>query len=59
MLTDRQGHSTWVVTAQEKANFDMIFKTLDTNNDGLVSGEEVRPTLVQSGLQQGVLAHIW
>ena len=56
---DWQGHSTWVVTAQEKANFDMIFKTLDTNNDGLVSGEEVRPTLVQSGLQQGVLAHIW
>ncbi|XP_070562975.1 epidermal growth factor receptor substrate 15-like 1 [Ptychodera flava] len=50
---------TWVVSAQEKANSDNIFKQLDSDNDGLVTGEEVRGTFMQYGIPQNILAHIW
>ncbi|XP_077981058.1 uncharacterized protein LOC144436207 isoform X2 [Glandiceps talaboti] len=51
--------ATWVVSAQDKANSDNIFKKLDMDNDGLVTGDEVRPTFMQYGIPQPVLAHIW
>jgi epidermal growth factor receptor substrate 15 len=35
------------------------FCKLDTNNDGFVSGLDVKDLLLSSGLPQDVLAHIW
>ncbi|CAG5129118.1 unnamed protein product, partial [Candidula unifasciata] len=49
----------WVVTAAEKANYDVIFNQLDTDHDGLVSGGDIRDIMTQSGLRTNVLAHIW
>ncbi|XP_005113561.2 epidermal growth factor receptor substrate 15-like 1, partial [Aplysia californica] len=49
----------WVVTAAEKANSDAIFKKLDTDMDGLVSGLETRDVMAKSGLPTNILAHIW
>ena len=49
----------WVVTPSEKVNSDAMFATVDTDHDGLVSGAEIRGIMVQSGLANNVLAHIW
>ncbi|GFR97773.1 epidermal growth factor receptor substrate 15-like 1 [Elysia marginata] len=49
----------WVVTPSEKANSDAMFATVDTDHDGLVTGAEIRGIMVQSGLPNAVLAHIW
>nr|XP_006823379.1 PREDICTED: epidermal growth factor receptor substrate 15-like 1-like [Saccoglossus kowalevskii] len=51
--------ATWVVSAQDKAHYDNIFKRLDTDNDGLVTGDEVRQTFLQYCIPQACLAHIW
>ena len=50
---------TWVVTASDKAKYDALFQTLDKDFDGFVTGLDVKSTLVQSGLPQNILAHIW
>lgn len=49
----------WVVTSAEKINADTVFRQLDTDQDGMVTGAEIRETLAHSGLPTGVLAHIW
>ncbi|XP_055700710.1 epidermal growth factor receptor substrate 15-like 1 isoform X2 [Phlebotomus papatasi] len=49
----------WVVSAEEKRNFDQIFKRSDLDNDGLVSGSEIKDIFLQSGVSQICLAHIW
>lgn len=51
--------ASWVVNATDKARFDEIFQKLDTDFDGYVSGFDVKDMLLQSGLPQNVLAHIW
>lgn len=47
------------MSASDKAKYDELFQTLDNDFDGYVTGSDVKNTLVQSGLQQNVLAHIW
>ncbi|KAK7503998.1 hypothetical protein BaRGS_00004730 [Batillaria attramentaria] len=49
----------WVVTPAEKASADIIFRQLDTDQDGLVTGPEIRETMAKSGLPNTVLAHVW
>lgn len=49
----------WVVNAMDKAKYDAIFKTVDQDLDGFVTGADVKDILLQSGLPQAVLAHIW
>ncbi|XP_055690639.1 epidermal growth factor receptor substrate 15-like 1 isoform X2 [Lutzomyia longipalpis] len=49
----------WVITVEEKRNFDMIFKRSDLDNDDLVSGLEIKDIFLQSGVSQACLAHIW
>ncbi|GIY32500.1 epidermal growth factor receptor substrate 15-like 1 [Caerostris extrusa] len=51
--------STWIVNAVDKAKFDEMFHTLDTDKDGFVTGLDVKDTFLKSGLPQAVLAHIW
>ncbi|XP_038049579.1 epidermal growth factor receptor substrate 15-like 1 isoform X2 [Patiria miniata] len=59
VLATKQEQSTWVVTSEEKATWDQTFSLIDTDKDGLVGGEEIRPLLLQSGLPQNILAQIW
>ncbi|XP_059614607.1 epidermal growth factor receptor substrate 15-like 1 isoform X2 [Phlebotomus argentipes] len=49
----------WVVSAEEKRQFDAIFKRSDMDNDDLVSGLEIKDIFLQSGVSQNCLAHIW
>ncbi|GFQ92761.1 epidermal growth factor receptor substrate 15-like 1 [Trichonephila clavata] len=51
--------SPWIVNAVDKAKFDEMFHTLDTDKDGFVTGLDVKDTFLKSGLPQTVLAHIW
>ncbi|XP_069837695.1 epidermal growth factor receptor substrate 15 isoform X2 [Dendropsophus ebraccatus] len=49
----------WVVSHVEKTKYDEIFLKLDKDQDGLVSGLEVREIFLKTGLPSGLLAHIW
>uniref|UniRef100_A0A1B6FIV6 Epidermal growth factor receptor substrate 15-like 1 n=1 Tax=Cuerna arida TaxID=1464854 RepID=A0A1B6FIV6_9HEMI len=49
----------WVVTAEERARYDVLFHQTDVDKDGYVSGHEIRDVFLQSGVPQGVLAQIW
>ena len=49
----------WVVSDAERAQFEPIFRRLDTDLDGFLSGVQCRDLFAQSGLAQPVLAHIW
>jgi len=51
--------TNWVITSNETIKYDQMFVKLDTDNDGLVSGGEIKEILIASGLPQPVLAHIW
>ncbi|CAH8592466.1 unnamed protein product [Schistosoma turkestanicum] len=49
----------WSISPEEHSKNLRVFAALDTDADGLVSGPEVRDVLMQSGLPQDILAHIW
>nr|XP_057929621.1 epidermal growth factor receptor substrate 15-like 1 isoform X4 [Doryrhamphus excisus] len=49
----------WVVPMSDRGRYDDIFLKTDADLDGFVSGLEVKEIFMQSGLSQGVLAHIW
>ncbi|CAN8011026.1 unnamed protein product, partial [Ixodes pacificus] len=51
--------ASWVVSAAEKAKFDQLFVTLDTDMDGLVTGPDVKGVFLKTGLPQADLAQIW
>lgn len=57
--TQQQQQSDWVVTPLEKIRYDGIFVASDLDNDGLVSGLEIKDVFLKSGVQQSCLAHIW
>ncbi|KAL5017305.1 hypothetical protein ScPMuIL_006894 [Solemya velum] len=49
----------WVVTATDKTKSDVMFRQADLDQDGFVSGQEIRSIFLQSGIPNTVLAHIW
>lgn len=49
----------WVVSTQDKMRYDSMFKTSDLDNDGLVSGIEIKDVFLQSGIPNLCLAQIW
>ncbi|XP_069682063.1 epidermal growth factor receptor substrate 15-like 1 isoform X5 [Periplaneta americana] len=49
----------WVVAAEEKAKYDILFQQTDIDKDGFVSGLEIKDVFLRSGVPQTVLAHIW
>ncbi|KAI2797941.1 Calcium ion binding [Blomia tropicalis] len=51
--------SQWIVSLEDKTKYDEDFAKLDKDKDGFVNGFDVKDTLMQSGLAQNVLAHIW
>ncbi|KAJ3339221.1 Intersectin 1 (SH3 domain protein) [Gonapodya sp. JEL0774] len=51
--------SRWLITPEEKATFDAVFRAWDSRNTGFISGEVAREIFGQSGLAPNVLARIW
>lgn len=51
--------SDWVVSASDKSRFDSMFTKSDLDNDGLVSGLEIKDVFLQSGIPNLCLANIW
>ncbi|XP_054277606.1 epidermal growth factor receptor substrate 15-like 1 isoform X2 [Macrosteles quadrilineatus] len=49
----------WVVSAEERQRYDVMFHHADVDKDGFVSGHEIKNVFLQSGVPQQVLAHIW
>ena len=49
----------WVVNAGDRLRYEALFKQTDTDKDGYVSGVEIKNLLLQTGLPQNILAHIW
>lgn len=59
MIQDLKTPPQWVVSVEDKTRYDENFAKLDQDNDGFVTGLDVKDTLLNSGLPQNVLAHIW
>ncbi|MBE7180330.1 MAG: hypothetical protein INR71_03815, partial [Terriglobus roseus] len=51
--------SNWVVTPQEKQQFDMLFNNVDTKRSGFITGEQAVAFFSESGLNEDHLATIW
>ncbi|KAI4878631.1 hypothetical protein NFI96_033604, partial [Prochilodus magdalenae] len=49
----------WVVPVEDREQYEEIFELADSDFDGMVGGGEVKDIFMNSGLPQGVLAHIW
>ncbi|CAF0943421.1 unnamed protein product [Rotaria sordida] len=49
----------WIVSAEEKQKFDILFQQLDLDKDGFIAGGDVFQTFLASGLPNFVLSHIW
>lgn len=49
----------WVVSLPDRQRFDIMFKRSDLDNDGLVSGHEIKDVFLQSGIPNLCLAQIW
>ncbi|XP_008275541.1 epidermal growth factor receptor substrate 15-like 1 isoform X3 [Stegastes partitus] len=56
--TSGSGESHWAVRPEEKNKFDGIFESLAPVN-GLLSGEKVKPVLINSKLPLDVLGKVW
>uniref|UniRef100_A0A4W4G8N5 Epidermal growth factor receptor pathway substrate 15-like 1a n=1 Tax=Electrophorus electricus TaxID=8005 RepID=A0A4W4G8N5_ELEEL len=57
-LSGTSGDSHWAVRPEEKSKFDCIFESLTPVN-GLLSGEKVKPVLMNSKLPVDVLGKVW
>lgn len=55
----QQQGSSWVVTEKNFRESSALFKKADADNDGYVSGLEVRDIFIRTGLSQENLIHIW
>ncbi|XP_030851486.1 epidermal growth factor receptor substrate 15-like 1 isoform X2 [Strongylocentrotus purpuratus] len=49
----------WVVTTEDSTNCYILFKQLDTEMKGYLNGDQVKPSLLETGLPHQTLAHIW
>ncbi len=49
----------WAVSPQDKAQFDSIFATVDTQNRGYITGEQAVGFFSNSRLPEDALAQIW
>ncbi|KAM6920990.1 epidermal growth factor receptor substrate 15-like 1 [Xenentodon cancila] len=56
--TTSSGESHWAVRPEERNKFDGIFESLAPVN-GLLSGEKVKPVLINSKLPLDVLGKVW
>lgn len=49
----------WLITPQEKAQFDGIFETVDTAKLGLITGDQAVSFFMKAQLPEETLAQIW
>lgn len=49
----------WLITPQEKAQFDSIFETVDTAKLGLITGDQAVSFFMKAQLPEETLAQIW
>ena len=49
----------WAISPQDKAQFDQIYTTLDTQNRGYITGEQAVGFFSNSRLPEDALAQIW
>ncbi|KAJ5474438.1 hypothetical protein N7475_004004 [Penicillium sp. IBT 31633x] len=49
----------WLITPQEKAQFDSIFETVDTAQLGLITGDQAVSFFMKAQLPEETLAQIW
>lgn len=49
----------WIITQQEKSQYDRFFATIDTSSSGIVSGEQAVRFFSDSRLPEETLASIW
>ncbi|KAM0713546.1 hypothetical protein Q7P37_010508 [Cladosporium fusiforme] len=49
----------WLITPQEKAKYDQFFSTVDTQNNGIINGEQAVRFFSDSGLPEDTLASVW
>lgn len=54
-----QQQAQWDVTSEAKATSDRFFTQLDTQRKGVIEGDVAVPFMLQSQLDEGVLASIW
>ncbi|KAK6004192.1 hypothetical protein QM012_009042 [Aureobasidium pullulans] len=50
---------TWLIAPPEKAKYDQFFSSIDTANNGYLSGEQAVKFFSDSGLPEDTLASIW
>ncbi|KAI7506393.1 UDP-glucose 4-epimerase [Hortaea werneckii] len=53
------GSVPWLVTQQEKTKYDQFFATIDTQNTGIINGEQAVRFFSDSRLPEDTLASIW
>ncbi|OJJ47946.1 hypothetical protein ASPZODRAFT_166022 [Penicilliopsis zonata CBS 506.65] len=53
------GGDFWLITPQEKAQFDTIFATVDTAKAGMINGEQAVGFFMNAQLPEETLAQIW
>lgn len=51
--------SDWLISPQEKASYDNLFKGVDTTGRGFITGDQAVRFFSDSGLPEDVLAGIW
>ncbi|KAF2128837.1 hypothetical protein P153DRAFT_317222 [Dothidotthia symphoricarpi CBS 119687] len=51
--------SDWLISSQEKASYDNLFKGVDTMGRGFITGEQAVRFFSDSGLPEDILAGIW
>ncbi|KAH8716872.1 hypothetical protein GQ44DRAFT_624617 [Phaeosphaeriaceae sp. PMI808] len=51
--------SDWLISPQEKASYDNLFKGVDTMGRGFITGDQAVRFFSESGLPEDVLAGIW
>lgn len=49
----------WIISPQEKASYDNLFKTVDTMGRGYITGDQAVRFFSESGLPEDILAGIW
>ncbi|KAK8151964.1 hypothetical protein BC567DRAFT_268064 [Phyllosticta citribraziliensis] len=55
----QQTGNDWVITPQEKAQYDQLFTKVDAAGSGFITGEQAVLFFSDSGLPEDVLAAIW
>ena len=49
----------WAISLDDKENFDKIFNSLDTDNNGFITGDQAVNFFSSSRLSEDILAQIW